>query len=310
MIGRESVPRWMLAAGPVVVLAIVAGLLYFTSPFGNFEGLAEASTTDVMWMMTVIGVLAGVMPVTIGMLWFPFIKSLDSLWVHAMLALSAGILAFIGVEMIEEMVENGEAMAAAGASTAELAATGVAGVATVAGTFYLMKIFSRWRLDAALGETNVGLKVGYMIAIGLGLHSVGEGLAIGTSFATEAYSAVTILVIGFVLHNITEGLSIVAALARDVDRPPLYHFAAVGLLAGGPLVFGSWLGVFAFSPLIAIVFLGIGVGAIVEVIWEVTELVRFDAQTVVGWTTIVPFVAGVVLMYLLEEVLVEGILLA
>ncbi|EMA35369.1 ZIP family metal transporter [Halobiforma nitratireducens] len=306
---RGSVPRPILAIAPVVVLAIVAGLLYFTSPFGDFEGMAEASTADVMWMMTIIGLLAGVMPVMIGMLWFPFIKSLDSLWVHAMLALSAGILAFIGIEMVEEMVESGEAMAEAGASTQELSIAGIAGVVTVVGTFYLMKIFSQWRLNAALGETNVGLKVGYMIAIGLGLHSVGEGLAIGTSFATGAYSAVTILIIGFVLHNITEGLSIVAALARDAARPPLYHFAAVGLLAGGPLVFGSWLGVFAFSPLIAIVFLGIGVGAIVEVIWEVTELVRFDAETVVGWTTGVPFVGGIVLMFLLEEVLVEGILL-
>ncbi|ELY96737.1 zinc transporter [Natrialba chahannaoensis JCM 10990] len=271
--------------------------------------MASASTSEVMWMMTIIGLLAGVMPVAIGMLWFPFIKSLDNIWVHAALALSAGILAFIGIEMVEEMFENGEAIAESGAGTVELAIATAVGVVGIAGTFYLMKTFSQWRLDAAMGETNPGLKVAYMIAIGLGLHSIGEGLAIGTSFATGAYSAVTILVVGFVLHNITEGLSIVAALARDADRPPLYHFVAVGFLAGGPLVFGSWLGIFAFTPVVAILFLAIGVGAIIEVIWEVTELVRIDTGAAISKINAATFVGGVVLMFLLEEVLVEGYIL-
>lgn len=101
----DSLPPWALALGPVVVLTAVLALLWFTSPFGDVSAMTAASTTDILWTITVVGIFVGVVPVVIGMLWFPFIRRLDPRYLHAVLALSAGVLAFVGVEMAEEAID-------------------------------------------------------------------------------------------------------------------------------------------------------------------------------------------------------------
>lgn len=309
----ERLPKPVLAVAPLLVLGAAATLLYVTSPFGDVQAMEQASTLEVLWLMTVIGLIAGVIPVAIGMLWFPLIRGLDSRWVHAMLALSAGILAFIAFEMSEDAFEIGIDLSAEGAGTGELVLAAVLGFVGLFGTFYVMKRISDWRrgkLSLGAGMDSItpgdGLRVAYLMAIGLGLHSIGEGLAIGTNYALGEFTAVTLLVVGFVLHNVTEGVSIVAAAAKDVDRPSLLQFTGLGLIAGGPLAFGGYLGAFADAPLLAIFFLAIGVGAILEVIWEVVELVRIETDKVATQLNVGVFFCGVVLMFVLEEIIVEG----
>ncbi|GEM85978.1 hypothetical protein MGR01S_06030 [Meiothermus granaticius NBRC 107808] len=144
------------------------------------------------------------------------------------------------------------------------------------------------------------LALSYRIALGIGLHNLGEGLAIGAAFALGEAALGTFLVLGFTLHNITEGVGIVAPVVRN--NPGLRHFGWLALLAGGPAILGVWLGGFAFNPVLATVFLAVGIGAILQVIWEVGRLVAKDSaalgQPLVNWVNLAGLTAGIGVMYL------------
>ena len=132
-----------------------------------------------------------------------------------------------------------------------------------------------------------------MIALGIGLHNLGEGLAIGSAFALGEAALGSFLVIGFTLHNITEGIGIAAPLlpsSSEADpagqqrpQPRFLTFVGLTLLAGSPAILGAWLGGFAFSPLLASIFLGVGLGAIWQVIVEVTRLLARNARDGMAW---------------------------
>ncbi len=115
------------------------------------------------------------------------------------------------------------------------------------------------------------------------------------------------LVIGFTLHNITEGIGIAAPLlpgkgGEEAQDPRLRSFVLLSLLAGAPAILGAWLGGFAFSPFLATLFLGIGAGAIWQVIVEVGGLLRRYAEAeelpLVSWMNLAGFLAGIAVMYL------------
>jgi ZIP family zinc transporter len=138
-----------------------------------------------------------------------------------------------------------------------------------------------------------------MIALGIGLHNLGEGMAIGASFAQGAVGLGTFLVIGFTIHNITEGIGIGAPMAQD--RPPLRVFLGLLALARGPAILGTWIGGFAFNSVLAVFSLAVGVGAILQVVYEVTRLILADnaraGMNWANWANLGGLVAGVAFMY-------------
>jgi zinc transporter ZupT len=113
-----------------------------------------------------------------------------------------------------------------------------------------------------------------MIATGIGLHNLGEGLAIGAAYNIGEIALGSFLVVGFIIQNITEGLGIIAPVLRD--RPKVTQLALMGLIGGAPAILGAWLGGFAPSPVLAVLFLAIGTGAIFEVVYEVAKLIQKD----------------------------------
>jgi zinc transporter ZupT len=143
------------------------------------------------------------------------------------------------------------------------------------------------------------LRIATLIGLGIGLHNLGEGLAIGAAFALGEAALGSFLVIGFTLHNVTEGIGIVAPVTKD--KPSLATFIGLALLAGFPAVIGAWIGGFAYSPVLATIFLGIGIGAIWQVIVEVGRLLLNDAQkhneSVANWTNLLGLALGVAIMY-------------
>ncbi len=306
-----GLPRWLLAIGPIAILSAVFVTMYVTSPFGNVAELAQASTLEILWMLTLIGLLAGIVPVAIGMLWFPFIRGLDHRLLHAFLALAGGVLAFIAVEMTEEIFEN----AAAVDTSVPLAGRSLEGAILawpvallgILGTFAVMYVISRWRQRTMVAADRSGLEIAYLVALALGLHSIGEGLGIGVAFIRGDGTLVTLLVLAFILHNVMEGPTIVAAVAKDRATPPLRHFAAMGIIAGGPVILGGWIGSFGEAPLLAVLFFAIAVGAILQVLLEVADLIRFDARVLTRHNASA-FVLGFVLMFVLEDVLTEVLL--
>lgn len=288
--------------GPFVVLGAAIALLLITSPLGDLGSMESATIGEMLTMMLLIGLIVGIVPVAIGMLWFPFMQTLDHSKLHIVLALSAGVLAFVGVEMTEEAFEY------AVAAPSPRLAGGLAIVAFIA-TFLLMVAVSRWSLARAQASGNRGLGVAYLVATGLGLHSLGEGIAIGSSLLLGETALALLLIIGFLLDNVTEGPTIVAAVARDAEAPPLLHFAVLGVIAGGPVILGGWIAAVAFSPLLAAALLAVGIGAIAQVIWQVIDLIQFDAPQVLTRANMSGFVGGFVFMFLLDEIFIDMILL-
>ena len=222
-----------------------------------------------------LGLYAGVLPVLIGLLWYPFLRRIDRKWIHFYLSLTVGLLVFLVVDAFEDTLEA-SALVPEGFQAAGLIAVGVIGAAV--GLRALGNLGRGPGGEAGVGGeadaggARSGLTVAYLIAISIGLHNLGEGLAIGAAFSLGEIALGSFLVIGFALHNTTEGLAIVAPVADN--RPAMRHFAFMGGLAGLPTVLGAWAGGFSYSPTLATFFLALGTGAILQVIVEVARLVR------------------------------------
>ncbi|WP_419167764.1 ZIP family metal transporter [Candidatus Palauibacter sp.] len=212
-----------------------------------------------------LGVYAGVIPVLLGLLWYPFLRRIDRKWIHFYLSLTVGLLAFLAVDAFEDTLQA-SALVPEGFQAAGLIAVGVIGA--IVG----LRAIGNFGRGRGEGGASSGLTVAYLIATSIGLHNLGEGLAIGAAFSLGEIALGSFLVIGFALHNTTEGLAIVAPVAEK--RPALRHFAFMGGLAGLPTVLGAWAGGFSYSPTLATFFLALGAGAILQVIVEVTRLVR------------------------------------
>ena len=297
----DDLPRWALTIGPLLVCGAIFGAIYTAFPFEDLGGASEASTVDMLWMLAVIGSIAGIVPVLIGMCWFPIIRDLDSRYLHAFMALSAGVLVFIAVEMVGEV-------AAYGAAVGNPALATVTTVVGSGGTFLVMHAAGEWRQRQMASREKSGLQIAYLVALALGLHSLGEGLGIGIAYATGDASLVMLLVLAFVMHNVMEGPTIVAAVARDRTTPPLGHFAAMGVIAGGTVILGGWIGSIARSDLLALLFYAVAIGAIGQVLLEIADLIRFDAESALTRTDTATFSVGFALMFFLEDVL-TGVLL-
>ncbi len=142
-------------------------------------------------------------------------------------------------------------------------------------------------------------RLAFLVALGIGLHNLGEGLAIGSAYAIGSLALGATLIVGFALHNTTEGLAIVAPVAGDTGERGrrLRRLAGLGLLAGLPAVLGAWLGASAFNPSLAAFMFGLGAGAIVQVIVQIAPSVRDSAGRLLHPLAVGGIVTGVVLMY-------------
>jgi zinc transporter ZupT len=198
-----------------------------------------------------------------------------------------GLLLFLGVDALVESTE-----------TAALVPSAFQGGALVLmgilGTPLLLAALGRWRASRTAVRTP--LYVASLIAVGIGLHNLGEGLVIGTAYSTGEIALGTFLVIGFLLHNTTEGLGIVAPLAATAPR--LRHLVLLGAVAGVPTIAGTWIGGFSYSPVLTTLFFAIGAGAIAQVLWELWKL--FARRPEGGLTrplNAAGLIAGMAIMY-------------
>jgi zinc transporter ZupT len=244
-------------------------------------------SADLLWLLALIGLFVGVIPVALGMAWFPYIESMSDRWLHAVLAFSVGVLAFLAFDAGFEAFEV--AGSVPGAFEGELLV-----VLGVIGALSAVQAVSAW------GERKTGASPGlvtaYLVAVGIGLHNLAEGLAIGSSLALGRVSLGAFLVIGFMLHNVTEGPAVVAPVSRG-RRPALHHFALLGLIAGAPVILGGWIGSLAYAPTLGAFFLAVGAGAILQVCWEVAGMIRRDAGRVDSPLNLAAFLVGLLVMY-------------
>jgi zinc transporter ZupT len=235
----------------------------------------------------VVGLFVGVVPVVLGMMFYPALLGAGRRALEFVLALTIGLLVFLLVDTLEEGLE-----VAAGAASS-LQATAVVWLAALL-TFVALMVIGRRG-----GRTPAGVALAAFIALGIGFHNLGEGLVIGAAFATGEAALASFLVVGFALHNVTEGVGIAAPLVEA--RPRLGVFAALAALAGLPAVLGTWAGAFAFSPHWAALCFGIGAGAILQVVVEVAaylhRLAARAGDSALSGTTLAGFAGGLFVMY-------------
>lgn len=246
-------------------------------------------TGRTFWSFTLIGVYVGIIPIYLGVLWFPALRQLSRRWMVFLLAITAGLLIFLGIDTLAEALEQVEGV------PGPFQGIGLVGIGAVT-TFLLLETISKSQVTAGKSETSQRLRLAYMIATGIGLHNLGEGLAIGAAYNLGEITLGSFLVVGFIIQNITEGLGIIAPILRD--RPSLSHLAILGLVGGAPAVVGAWLGGFAPSPTLAVLFLAIGAGAIFQVVYEITRLIQKDTtKEPLPLTIFAGVVAGMLLLW-------------
>jgi zinc transporter ZupT len=216
-------------------------------------------------VFTLIGLYVGVIPVAIGLLWFPFLSRFSKRGLDFLLALTVGLLVFLLVDGASEGLESAELVPESFQGT-------VLFVLAAAGAYLALDGISAWlRSRRREGAERGGWILAVLIAVGIGLHNFGEGLAIGSAFALGEAALGTLLIIGFTLHNTTEGLAIVAPLAREAQRASVGELVKLGLIGGAPTIAGAWLGGFIYSPVWSVLFLAIGVGAIAQVVVQILK---------------------------------------
>jgi zinc transporter ZupT len=244
-------------------------------------------------LFALLGTYVGVIPVLIGLLWYPFVRRLSQPKYSFFLSLTAGLLLFLGIDALVEAneisLEN-----IAGAFRGQLL------IATAAIVSFLALMYVSDRLVDGTGKSRVvqgSFAIALMVAIGIGLHNLGEGLAIGGAMVVGEVALSTFLIVGFTLHNTTEGLAIVAPMAKE--RPRIPYLVALGIIAGAPAIAGTWIGGFVASPVASIVFLAIGAGAVFQVVVVIGKFIRrssggrFLTGPVAGGIA-----AGMLIMYL------------
>jgi zinc transporter ZupT len=268
----------------------------------GIEAAALAPTPDIQQasFFAIIGTYVGVIPVLIGLLWYPFIKRLSANKYNFFLSLTTGLLVFLGIDALVEANEI------AGENVAK-AFNGQVLIAMVMIVSFLSLLYiseklverasvrkhfhsanqsaaattpaSASTLLPATGPHSVPEKemmakpmaISLMISIGIGLHNLGEGLAIGAAVLLGQVAFSTFLIVGFTLHNTTEGLAIVAPMAK-AGKVKIRKLLLMGLIAGAPAIIGTWIGGFLYSPFAAIIFLAVGAGAIFQVVFSIASM--------------------------------------
>jgi zinc transporter ZupT len=243
-------------------------------------------------LMALLGTYVGVIPVALGMLFLPFVRRVPASWVRVVLAATIGLLAFLAVDGYLEGTELGqEGGGAFGGVELLFLGAGLAYLALAGLDSYL-----RGRHADAEAAGASGWRLALMVAVGIGLHNLGEGLAIGSAYAIGALALGAFLVIGFAIHNTTEGLAIVAPLAAG-ERPPLTRLAALGLIAGAPAFVGAFVGASVTNPELSTFLLGVGVGAIVQVIVQIWPSIRDDGGRSLYPASVAGMIAGGAVLY-------------
>ena len=132
-----------------------------------------------------------------------------------------------------------------------------------------------------------------LIAVGIGMHNFGEGLAIGSSAAAGQLSLALLLVIGFGAHNATEGFGIVAPLVAAGERPTWGRLIQLGVIGGGPTFVGTLIGQAVTSPLLGVAFLALAAGSILYVVIELLAVARASKlKELVTWAILLGIVLG------------------
>jgi zinc transporter ZupT len=286
----------------------------------NVEAAAQVLTPNVeqVLLFAIIGAYVGIIPIMIGLLWYPFIRRLNTNKYNFFLSLTAGLLVFLGIDAVLESNEiisenvaaifNGQVLIVMVVIVSFLVLLYASETLTQrAAKKSVSANYSTSSLSSSASTTSQQqqelikpLAISLMIAIGIGLHNFGEGLAISAAVLLGKAALGTFLIVGFTLHNTTEGLAIVAPIAKS-GKVMIRKLIVMGFIAGAPTIAGAWIGGFLYSPLAAVIFLSVGAGAIFQVLYSITSWISHTSspnrKSLINASTIAGFAIGMLIMY-------------
>lgn len=257
--------------------------------------LTPAPSARTLTVYALLGVYIGVIPVVVGLFWLPALRRVSDRWLGFYLMFTIGLLAFLFVDTVAEGLEFAAATAASLDGVLLFAISGLAAVMALVALGNWLRRTTDQSVQAPDGAMR-GLGLAYLIATGIGLHNLGEGLAVGAALAAGEVALGTFLVLGFAIHNTTEGLAIVAPLRRQASRPGLWHLAMLGAVAGAPTIAGAVAGGFTLAPAWSTVAFGVAAGTIIQVIWTVGKSVN-QGKGLASGPGALGFVGGLLFMY-------------
>jgi zinc transporter ZupT len=272
---RVEIPYPWNHGEPVAITLLTASGLTFdyeievatTTPTANLPTLAR---------FALLGAIVGLFPVILGMTWFPLLRRLGSSGMSAVLFFTLGLLAFLAIDTLSEGWELAQELPGIFQGVPLLALGTIGALLSLFGVENIRRTRKNSSSD--------GAAIAWVLALGIGLHNLGEGLAIGSAYVLGELSLGLMLIVGFTLHNATEGIAIVAPLVDE--GATLSRLLRLGLLAGAPTILGTWIGAFVYSPVWTILFLGLGAGAILQVLLSLLGSRRsamFQPSNVIGF---------------------------
>ncbi|TFB12666.1 ZIP family metal transporter [Candidatus Marinimicrobia bacterium MT.SAG.4] len=305
-LGKATVhiPYPWIEGEPYEIVLITSTGMAFTHDV-EIATMTPKVTWSLMGNFAMLGVYVGVIPVFLGLLWIYFLRRIDRSWNDFFMALTLGLLVFLGGDALAEAIElsaqvadvlNGTGIIIIGISMTMLILTAIDKTVSK----HRARKNEESKENAISLETKSVLTLAYIIAFSIGIHNLGEGLAIGGAYAIGEVSLGTFLVLGFMIHNITEGVAIVAPLSRS--KFSLWHLVLLGLLAGAPTIIGTWIGGFIFSRVWSLLLISIGAGAIFQVVLLIYRQMRLSSirsniNTIVTYRNVVGFMSGLAVMY-------------
>jgi len=270
-----SIPFDWLQGEPYV-LTVVSGTGIRHTRTVEIATMTPAVSLGTLGVFGLLGVYVGVVPVLLGLLWLPFLRSIPRAWLDFWLSFTMGLLVFLGIDTIHESFEildrvpeflNGLMLIAIGSLGAFF------------GLVALGRVLQPGARGAGAGAPAGGMGLALMIAIGIGLHNLGEGLAIGAAYTLGEVALGSFLIVGFTLHNTTEGLAILSPLIEAKTR--VRDLVLLGVVGGAPTILGTWTGAFTYSDPLSLLFLGLGAGAIFQVVWVLARGRAAKGETIV-----------------------------
>lgn len=225
----------------------------------------EAKT---FWGFTLIGLYVGVIPVFLGIFWMPALRMIEKKWMTFILAVTVGLLLYLGVDTVNEALKQSALLAGT------YQGIGIISIGAVV-TYLLLDVIGNLG-SSERSDASQRLSIAWKIALGMGIHNFGEGLAIGAAYNVGEIALGTFLVVGFIIQNVTEGLGIIAPILKD--KPSIRQLLWLGLVGGVPAIIGAWVGGFTPSPFLSVFFLAIGTGAIFQVAVEIWKMVQKDNE--------------------------------
>jgi ZIP family zinc transporter len=237
-----------------------------------------------------MGLYVGILPVAFGILWLPFLRRLGKAWINFFLSFTVGLLVFLGIDALHEGFE------VAGRLPGVFSGFGLLAIGFLLAFLSITAIDQTLRTRAREQSPAASLVLAYMIAFGIGVHNLGEGLAIGSAYASGEIALGALLLLGFTIHNTTEGLAIVSPLTRS--KVTLFHLALLGIIGGAPTILGCWLGGFSYSEIASVLFLSIGAGAVFQVVWSIgAQMMRTAESNLFNLSNAAGLMLGMVVMW-------------